>query len=138
MRECRTRLASMAVLAVTAAFALALRADDPTLEQMDQYAADLSRKDQATLTNLPARELWVAPNGAPEGKGTKESPLSLAFALSSNSPANAGTVVWLKGGTYSNEGPFVKTAQPCGTPAAPLIFRAAPGDAMSSSPQNHV
>jgi len=112
-------------LALAAAFALALHADEPTLEQMDKYAAELSRKDQATLKNLKGRELWVAPDGKPDGKGTQDSPLDLKTALTNAALVKAGDIVWLKGGTY--QGPFVKTPQPCGTPEAPLIYRAAPG-----------
>ena len=114
-------------LALFCAITLPTRADDPTLEEMDAYAAKLDAFDAQTLKaakDFPA--LYVAPNGAPENPGTAEAPLDLAAALSDKAPLKPGMVVWLKGGTY--RGPFEKAAAPCGAPGKPIIYRAMPGE----------
>lgn len=81
------------------------------------------------LTLLPPeKRVWyVSPNGISVGKGTSASPWDLATALSHGSngtEVKPGDRIWLLGGRYT--GTFVSTLK--GTPDAPIIVRAAPGE----------
>lgn len=51
-----------------------------------------------------AAEIYVAPDGAPDGDGSLEKPLDIATALGPNSPAGHGDTILLKGGRY--DGPM--------------------------------
>jgi hypothetical protein len=50
-----------------------------------------------------ARDIYVSPSGTPAGKGTKDSPLDLASAVSAVSPALPGDVIYLLEGTYEGK-----------------------------------
>ena len=65
---------------------------------------------------------YVAPNGT--GTGTLSSPMSLAKALSSTSPAQAGDTIWLRGGKYNSAYSSVLS----GTASAPIVVRGYPGE----------
>lgn len=121
-----SRIDCLWTLALCGLMAIA-KADDPTLDQMEAAAAKLDDQDRAILLTLDkAPALFVAVDGKPGNPGTQDAPLDLATALSSNSPAKAGDIVWIKGGAYC--GPFEKAATPCGMAGKPLIFRAMPGE----------
>jgi hypothetical protein len=77
-----------------------------------------------TPPNASGREYHVAPAGRPENDGTVTRPLDLATALSRNSPARPGDVIWLHGGTY--HGSFVSVLS--GTRDAPIVVRQFPGE----------
>ena len=71
------------------------------------------------------REIYVAPQGAPEGDGSPQRPLDLATALRSPQHVKPRDTVWLRRGTY--RGPFEKPAAPSGTKEQPIVYRAMPG-----------
>ncbi len=72
----------------------------------------------------------MAPNGTPDGNGSKERPWDLATALAQPSAVKPGDTIWLRGGTYKGSGvpgkPFVSRLT--GTPSAPIIVRQYPGE----------
>jgi uncharacterized repeat protein (TIGR01451 family) len=70
------------------------------------------------------RSFYVSPAGQPTNDGTIARPLDLATALSTSSPARAGDVIWLRGGTY--RGTFISHLT--GTSTAPIIVRQYPGE----------
>jgi len=85
-------------------------------------------KDYAKLTdkwNLTLKRWYVSPTGSPSADGSEEKPWDLTTALGGSVPISPGDTVWLAGGTYN--GPFTKTPDPSGTPDAPIIYRARPG-----------
>lgn len=121
----RSARVAAAVLGAAVLAAGQAAADDPSLAEMDAYAARLDAGDREALDALAdAPALFVAPDGKPENPGTREAPLDLGTALSAQAAIDPGTVVWLAGGTY--RGPFDKAATPCGTARAPIVYRALP------------
>lgn len=69
-------------------------------------------------------EFYVAPNGRPDGDGSKERPWSLKTALSHPEVVEPGDTIWLRGGTY--RGAF--TSKLTGTEDAPITVRQFPGE----------
>jgi hypothetical protein len=72
---------------------------------------------------VAAANNWYV-SAAGTGTGTQASPMSLAKALASTSPAQPGDTIWLRGGTYL--GAF--SSQLTGTAAAPIVVRGYPGE----------
>jgi hypothetical protein len=70
------------------------------------------------------REFFAAPEGVAQNPGTREAPIDLATALSNNTPASPGDVIWLRQGTYA--GNF--TSSLVGKPEAPIHVRQYPGE----------
>jgi hypothetical protein len=68
--------------------------------------------------------IYVSPQGLASNDGSAARPLDLATALSPSSPAQPGTTIWLRGGTY--RGGFVSSLN--GTATAPIVVRAAAGE----------
>ncbi|MGQ9525438.1 MAG: fibronectin type III domain-containing protein [Armatimonadota bacterium] len=78
-----------------------------------------------TLLSLPQGNEWfVAPDGTPEGDGTREKPWDLQTALSHPVKVKPGDKIWLRGGTY--KGAFTSNLK--GAPDAPIIVRQYPGE----------
>lgn len=73
----------------------------------------------------PAADLFVTPDGKPDGNGSQARPWDLATALAGKDRVRAGDTVWLGRGTY--RGTFLKPAQPSGTAGKPIVYRAMPG-----------
>jgi hypothetical protein len=73
-----------------------------------------------------ATHLYVAPDGKPNGKGTKDSPLDLKSAFTDAKRVRAGVIVWIAGGTYDT-GDLSLNPEIRGTPQMPIIIRAAEG-----------
>jgi hypothetical protein len=73
----------------------------------------------------PAADLFVTPDGKPDGDGSRARPWDLATTLTGKDRVRAGDTVWLGRGTY--RGAFLKPAQPSGTAGKPIIYRAMPG-----------
>jgi hypothetical protein len=77
---------------------------------------------------IAARELYASPQGKPDGKGTRQSPLDLATVLAGQGVA-PGDTVWLLPGTYrapekdGKRQPFISELK--GTEAQPIVLRAA-------------
>ena len=71
------------------------------------------------IATCGAAEIHVAPDGAPEGDGSRARPLDLATALSLKSPAKAGDTVLLAPGTY--RGGFASRLE--GTSDQPITVR---------------
>jgi hypothetical protein len=84
----------------------------------------LAKSLEAPSIAAPAQTLWVAVNGQAGNDGSRERPLDLATALSSEGPAKPGATILLQGGTY--HGKFLSTLT--GTSDAPIIVRQAPGE----------
>ena len=70
------------------------------------------------------RQFHVSPSGAAGNDGSAQRPLDLTTALSQNSPARPGDIIWLHAGTY--RGAFKSYLT--GTSAAPIIVRQYPGE----------
>ncbi|MGD9901859.1 MAG: hypothetical protein AB7U83_00210 [Vicinamibacterales bacterium] len=70
------------------------------------------------------RDIFAAPDGLPTNPGTRQQPVDLPTALSSNSPASAGDTIWLRGGTYP--GNFVSAL--AGSETRPIFVRQVPGE----------
>ena len=77
-----------------------------------------------TAPPAPGREVFAAPGGLPTNPGTREAPDDLATALSSNTPASPGDVIWLRAGLYV--GNFTSALK--GTAVAPYQVRQYPGE----------
>ncbi len=73
---------------------------------------------------VTAPGVFVAPNGKPGARGSRESPLDLATALSRRGPARPGDVIWLRGGVY--RGAF--ESEISGAANAPITVRSYPGE----------
>lgn len=58
------------------------------------------------------------------GDGTREYPLDLASALSRKSPAEAGDIIWLRGGVYVGKFRAVIS----GTSGMPITVASYPGE----------
>ena len=84
-------------------------------------------------SSVGAREIFADPRGKTKGKGTRESPLSLAAALGKKSPAQPCDTVLLLSGVYQSgyeladrlRAAFAFTVS--GTEAKPIRVRPAPG-----------
>jgi hypothetical protein len=72
---------------------------------------------------VPA-EYHVTPAGTPGGDGTRERPWDLATALAHPAAVKPGDTIWVHAGTYP--GPL--ESRLAGTPEAPVVLRAVPGD----------
>jgi len=79
---------------------------------------------QLSPATNPVTGIFVAPNGKPGNRGSKESPLDLATALAPKSPAKPGTTIWLRGGVY--QGAFESSIS--GAAGAPITVRSYPGE----------
>jgi hypothetical protein len=77
-----------------------------------------------TPPGASGRELFVAPDGWPYHRGTREEPLDLASALSDARRVQPGDIVWIRGGVYRGS----VTSTLVGEPDAPIIVRAYPGE----------
>jgi len=78
-----------------------------------------------------ARDLYVSPQGTPDGDGSRARPLDLRTALSARSPARGGDTLYLLPGTYRT--PALATGQPTalacevsGEKGRPVRIRSAP------------
>jgi hypothetical protein len=74
----------------------------------------------ALAVSLPftaaAAELHVTASGSASGSGSEGSPLDLATALGSSSPARAGDTIWVHGGRYSAPHFYVYISGSAGNP----------------------
>lgn len=68
--------------------------------------------------------IYVSPDGLATNDGSSARPLDLATALSSSSPVQPGSTIWVRGGTY--RGAFVSSLN--GTSTAPIVVRAVAGE----------
>jgi hypothetical protein len=73
---------------------------------------------------IRGNDLYVSPNGTPQGPGTMTEPYDLVTALSGG-VGQAGATFWLSGGDYVIGHIDTKIA---GTPGQPLTFRQMPGE----------
>jgi hypothetical protein len=72
----------------------------------------------------PGQSIWVAPDGSPDGYGTKASPLDLHTGVAFAQP---GQQVVLTGGTYALDRKVVADRGHDGTEAAPITIMSQPG-----------
>jgi hypothetical protein len=74
-------------------------------------------------------EYYVAPGGRAGGNGSREQPWDLASALSTPKSVKPGDTIWVLAGKYGEGGPrAVLHSRLLGTPQAPVVVRAWPGD----------
>lgn len=79
----------------------------PRLESMAMVIERWKRETRSLLAKREGRDLFVAPNGRPDGKGTRRSPLDLQTALYPEQcadPPQPGDTIWLLGGVYEAPG----------------------------------
>ncbi len=70
---------------------------------------------------------YVGPNGSPTGDGSKSRPWDLATALAGPKAVEPGDTIWVRGGTYGNNGKYTDSRL-AGAPGAPIVVRAYPGE----------
>lgn len=72
---------------------------------------------------------YVSPSGTPNGDGSIGKPWDIITAF--NNPSHAirpGDTVWMRDGKYGDGGPAIIESHLVGTPSAPIIVRAYPGE----------
>ncbi len=76
------------------------------------------------------QEFYVAPNGRPDGDGSKERPWDLATALAHPAAVKPGDTIWVRGGVYRGvTAPGISFKSTLtGTAAAPITVRAYAGE----------
>jgi hypothetical protein len=89
-------------------------------------SAAVQAADAPAMGTMPAGggQWHVAPDGKPDGKGTKESPWDLATVLAGPAEAKPGDTIWMHAGEY-------KGNQQCrlkGAAGKPIIVRVAKGE----------
>jgi hypothetical protein len=112
------------------------------MAEMKRLEQGLPARDPAAsrvripATPQPAVTFYVAPDGRDDALGTAENPFaSLPRARDAirelkskqNLPAG-GVAVLVRGGTYRVQQTFELTAADAGTPEAPIVYRAVPGE----------
>ncbi len=78
-----------------------------------------------------SREIFVCPDGDDMDPGTMAQPLQTLEAARDALRQTAGdrpVTVWLRGGVYERQMPFRLTDEDSGTEAAPVVYRAWPGE----------
>lgn len=88
-----------------------------------------------SILNCSAAEFFVATNGADTNPGTSDKPFAslerardAVRALKAAGPLNAPVTVQVRAGIYGFTKTFKLDAQDSGTEAAPVVYRAAPGE----------
>lgn len=85
----------------------------------------------AAWSSSSALEWYVAPEGQPEGRGTRESPWDLASALGRQPRVGPGDTIWIAGGTYKYPNRQLDSlgfeVRLAGLPRRPIHVRAMPG-----------
>ena len=84
----------------------------------------------------PGLALYVAPDGDDGNPGTKERPLAglegargaIRRAKSAGGLPKGGVTVFVRGGSYPTRQTFALTEADSGTPEAPVVYRAVPGE----------
>jgi hypothetical protein len=84
-----------------------------------------------TTSDVPAasNQFYVAPDGSASGNGGFGSPWDLKTALSHPAAVKPGSVIWLRGGTYTlpqPDGKFISKLT--GTAQSPIVVRSYPGE----------
>jgi len=79
-------------------------------------------------TAARAGDFFVAPDGAPGGDGSMETPWDLQTALDHPAAVQPGDTIWLRGGTYGGGGATIFDTRLNGAETAPIILRAWPGE----------
>jgi len=103
-----------------------LMALGPAVAAFWALAAGLASAEEAARYPPAEREVYVAPHGTPEAKGTKESPVDFETAFTDGRITRPGTLVWVTGGRYE-VGLLKQGKEVRGTPDKPVVFRAVPG-----------
>jgi hypothetical protein len=84
-----------------------------------------------SAVQIRGEELYVSPKGADSNPGTKSRPFaSLERARDAVRVAkhDAPITVWLRGGDYPRTTTFALTSVDSGAAAAPVVYRAVPGE----------
>lgn len=123
-RRFRPWLVGILVAAVLAAIAYGVTGRDDGAADATVEVAPPTPLVPPALSTLSGREFFAAPDGIPTNPGTRQAPVDLATALSSNTPALPGDTIWLRGGTYL--GNFTSMLE--GTESAPFQVRQAVGE----------
>jgi len=88
--------------------------DRPLLETIEMWDERLRRETKEILAKREGRDIFVAPDGRPDGKGIRESPLDLQSALypkGREGAAQPGDTIWLLGGVYRAPGWLTQKAR---------------------------
>lgn len=81
----------------------------------------------ATANPKTPREFYVAPNGTPEGDGSRENPWDLATALAPAPAVRPGDTIWVRGGAYG-DGARIFKSYLAGSSSRPIRVRQYPGE----------
>jgi hypothetical protein len=84
-----------------------------------------------SAVQIHAEEFYVSPKGADTNSGTKARPfasLERARNAARTSKHDASVTIWLRGGDYRRATTFALTSADSGTAAAPVVYRAVPGE----------
>lgn len=74
-------------------------------------------------------EYYVAPDGRPDGDGSRARPWDIVTALAGPKSVKPGDTIWLAGGRYGEGGAHaVLRSKLVGAPAAPVVVRGRPGE----------
>ena len=89
-------------------------------------ALSATTKHSAAQSPTTPKDHFAAPNGTPSGNGTMQAPWDLITALSHPPAVRPGDTIWVREGVYAPNGRW--TSNLTGTPAAPVVVRAYPGE----------
>ncbi len=86
----------------------------------------------ATCLAAHAAEFYVAPDGDDANPGTEQKPFAslerARDAVRAIDSREGGVTVWLRGGVYERSQTFELSEPDSGTPGAPIVYRARPGE----------
>ena len=92
---------------------------------------------QVLAFQLPSKcQFYIATNGSDKNSGTKAKPFAtlerardaIRALRQANRLPTGGATVWIRGGTYPVRNTFQLTAEDSGMEAAPIVYRACPGE----------
>ena len=86
-----------------------------------------------------ARDVYISPKGKDSNPGTKAKPVATLAAArdlvrqqkAAGGLIQGGLTVWIAGGQYDQQEPFVLNESDSGSPASPVVWRAMPGGQVS-------
>ncbi|MFV0633418.1 carbohydrate-binding protein [Demequina sp.] len=103
-------------------------ADQPQLGEFEELESmdpvDVAVTVTVNAYGEPGQSLWVAPDGSPDGDGTKAHPLDVHTAVGFAQP---GQQIILEGGTYALERAVVVDRGRDGTAESPITLMSEPG-----------
>jgi hypothetical protein len=101
----------------------------PTVHSTSLAASAVEEPAAEFVTPVAGRSFYVAPDGGPNGDGSKRRPWDIDTALAMPDAVKPGDTIWLRGGIYkgdSVQGGFLSKLR--GAPGRPVTLRAFPGE----------